>query len=1235
MADSQEAGQGLPLDSYERVICLCRTFMQLDNQYLNTGNLLHLDESIHAGKEALLASSVDCPAPLPVLHSLGIRLQTRYAATSSEEDLDESIQVGREALNIAVEGHPYRPVIVYSLGIALKNKYLRTGALETLLESIGIQQQVIESIPRDSPDMPGLVGSLANSIGGKYVRFGVAEDLEKTIQLITEALYLAPENHIDRVGWISNLGARFRDKFLRTGLTTDLDEAIETMQRAANLVPEGHPIKATTLSNLGLGLIDRYRQADSMADLDAAIDFMRVAVETTPDNQVDWITYSSNLGGALVDRYERTAAVTDAREALRFLQDASDASRRDSQARIILLSKLAVALRQIYLKSGSTSDLEESLQMSRRALQETPEDDPNWAVAANNLSLALGDVHARNDTVADLEESIRIGRAALDATPKDLPLWPQRASKLSIRLGERSSKLGATRDDSAVQSGQESLNATHEHHSRRAHRLNNLGMQFRERYRRTGSMADIDESIKACKDAVQAISDDSPNRAMWFSSLSASLLEKHLRSESLDDLDESIGRPLAVARLPKQHWPLLGIEFQRTKAESDIEESIQSIRRAISVTQLDHAALPSFLFNLGSSLHNRYKYNTGPGALPDLDEAIDLGRQAVAATSSNKSGYVATGVGTDLDEAISYQEGTLNECDARSIDRVTAGREIIRCCAIRAEWQRAYEAAKVAIPIVSKLTIRSLEISDKHYQLGQIAGLASDAAAVALHAGKLPLVALGFLEQGRGVLATSLEELRIDLLKLKEIYPDLAEQFVRLRDELELPISRESSPLSVEGGTFSQQAQATRRFETGIKFDNLITEIRSMSGFEEFLAAPNEGAVRSAAKDGPIVVINISDYRCDAILIEPHVVRSIPLPDLSTADITSRTLIGNPGGPKALKWLWDTVTKPALTELGFTQPQFCRDELATYMVDSHRFPIHAAGYHYKGSCQTVLDRVMSSYASSVKAMIYSRERPRMKSSDSMQVVLVAMENTPEHTSLPFTVEEVAGVHDVCASMASKVIEPAPNKKSIMASLSDCDIFHFAGHGHSDSMIPAQSYLCLQDWKTDQLTVETLLATNIRQRSPFLAYLSACGTGQIRDDKSWDESIHLISGFQLAGFRNVIGTLWEVNDQLSADMARITYEGLKRWGMVDRSVCLALHCASIKLRDRWLDKLQECKHTSRLANPPFGTDEQLDANNASVGADERQRFPRDIIPVKEEEDQWPEPANWVPYICYSV
>ena len=79
-----------------------------------------------------------------------------------------------------------------------------------------------------------------------------------------------------------------------------------------------------------------------------------------------------------------------------------------------------------------------------------------------------------------------------------------------------------------------------------------------------------------------------------------------------------------------------------------------------------------------------------------------------------------------------------------------------------------------------------------------------------------------------------------------------------------------------------------------------------------------------------------------------------------------------------LEWLWDVAVKPVLDELGFTQiPQLDEVWPRVWWVGSgllNILPIHASGYHDSTPPQTALDRVISSYAPTVKSLAYARER---------------------------------------------------------------------------------------------------------------------------------------------------------------------------------------------------------------------------------------------------------------------
>jgi CHAT domain-containing protein len=72
-------------------------------------------------------------------------------------------------------------------------------------------------------------------------------------------------------------------------------------------------------------------------------------------------------------------------------------------------------------------------------------------------------------------------------------------------------------------------------------------------------------------------------------------------------------------------------------------------------------------------------------------------------------------------------------------------------------------------------------------------------------------------------------------------------------------------------------------------------------------------------------------------------------------------------------------------------------------------------------------------------------------------------------------------------------------------------------------------------------VASLAPVNLSQAE--LAYLSACETALTSTTDLLDEAIHLTSAFQLAGFPNVIGTLWEVDDGIAVRIADAFYTSL--------------------------------------------------------------------------------------------
>ncbi len=104
---------------------------------------------------------------------------------------------------------------------------------------------------------------------------------------------------------------------------------------------------------------------------------------------------------------------------------------------------------------------------------------------------------------------------------------------------------------------------------------------------------------------------------------------------------------------------------------------------------------------------------------------------------------------------------------------------------------------------------------------------------------------------------------------------------------------------------------------------------------------------------------------------------------------------------------------------------------------------------------------------------------------------------------------------------------------------------------------------MHDHDTDTLTVASLAPIRLDQ-----AYLSACCTAFNPATELVDEAVHLTTAFQLAGYPQVVGTLWEIDDALSVRVADAFYIALTTSdNTIDTTdAARALHHAVRAIRD---------------------------------------------------------------------
>lgn len=155
---------------------------------------------------------------------------------------------------------------------------------------------------------------------------------------------------------------------------------------------------------------------------------------------------------------------------------------------------------------------------------------------------------------------------------------------------------------------------------------------------------------------------------------------------------------------------------------------------------------------------------------------------------------------------------------------------------------------------------------------------------------KLLYKIIQLLELDRKIIAISLNKLRANIFDLQQKYSQLAEDYISLRNQLDT-----LTTIVYRSDKLNLSTESTRRFyqyyNTNQKLKQIIGNIRKLSDFEQFLRIPTENKLKVVAVLESVVIINISKYRCDTLIIEKRKLQTLRLPDLDSKDIRARTVV--------------------------------------------------------------------------------------------------------------------------------------------------------------------------------------------------------------------------------------------------------------------------------------------------------------------------------------------------------
>jgi tetratricopeptide (TPR) repeat protein len=1058
------------------------------------------------------------------------RLYNHYEKTHDLAALREATQLARRTVDATPHDDPDRAGYLSNLAGMLQATFEQTGDLNALIQAAHAGREAVRCLKAQHSARPLFLANIGAVLRSLFEQTGDLDALNQGVTFGREAAYTAAEDDPERAFCCSVFAQSLRTKFEYTGEQAAVVEAIRMWRLVLQLLPPDHPDRPLTVADLVSGLQASFEQTGNRKELDEAIWMGREALHLIPADHFRRPRLQANLAAGLKLLSSRTGEMGALNEAVELGRAAIAAVDPVDPSLVLMTSNLSVVLQALYLRSGDDEALAEALKHSRAAVVACPEGHPNRAAYLSNLSTCLMVMSRSTGGIETVTEAVTVGREAVELTPIGLPDRPDRLSNLAsalLMLAERTENRATLAD--AVRTEREAIELTPANHPNRASRLSNLAAAVLAEYGETGELGSLHETVAVARASLDATAADDPERCRHLSTLGVCLRSLSAHTGDLSALTEAV-------RLGREAF---------------------------------HAADPA-----------------DPG----------LGEYANSLGAALQELFDSTGDSVLLAEARTVYGAAANSASIPTVERVAGNRGVAWAAMTAGDAAGALTACEKAVALLPQIAPRRLARSDREHSIGGLAGLAAEAASAAVAADR-PARAIELLEQARGILLAQAIEARSDLTLLRDHAPALATELERLRDSLDA-IDHTGSQLliSVEmalnagsaSPTGKQRAEALRRNAEQRRLDSeaweqLLVQIRGLPGFEGFMRPPPITELQQAAAEGPIVLVNVSRYRSDAVLLTglpDQPIRSVPLPRLTRGQVikqinrlaAARTAAqglaglvrGNAEAHAVLAWLWDEVTAVVLDNLGLglrpTQEMLWPRVRWCPVGEMAYLPLHAAGHHNSadpssGGPSTVMDRVISSYTPTIRVLQYARQDRSQSLAATLGAVIVAMPYTPDAPDaapLPGAQEEADMLRELIPDSLAFIGAEA-TRDAVVRALPRHKIAHLACHGLTDWGTPAASRLLLYDHATTPLTVTELSRLHLPEAE--LAYLSACSTAST-NQRLADEALHITSAFQLAGFRNVIGTLWPISDTVAADIARDFYFRLTDGGTAPPNVMSA-------------------------------------------------------------------------------
>ena len=421
--------------------------------------------------------------------------------------------------------------------------------------------------------------------------------------------------------------------------------------------------------------------------------------------------------------------------------------------------------------------------------------------------------------------------------------------------------------------------------------------------------------------------------------------------------------------------------------------------------------------------------------------------------------------------------------------------------------------------------------------------------------------------------------------------------------------------------TRGRQVDMNHSMNLRVEWRNLLSEIRSKEGFQNFLRGRLHAEYLRAGDQGPVLVLIPSVLGCYGLIIYDSQIEAVEfkftfgdLVNLANGFTKSRRRVAQTerelvkaravaereDGTNAdrhryqrakqdvhteriranghlrdlLDTLWLTIMQPVIARLCLHDTANLSSLSRLWICPAGPFtalPLHAAEAKTSDprSFDSLLRCAIASYTPSIRALLGSRDRSpvHLWTDEGSQVtgLAVVMEETSGEVPLSNGKAEVQAFKRLLQPNAVKVLAGhRATRGNVRDNLRVSHVAHFSCHGLQNLFDPTAGGLLVHD---GLLTVDQIGSSHYEGQ---LAFLSACETAATGPAIP-DEAMTLASALHHRGYRQVIACMWSVYDPAAADIVAGTYASL-------RSGCDGLSAAAYALHD--------AIHEQRSARPEF-------------------------------------------------